>query len=168
MVILIVLAVLVVLAVSATALAAPGGSKKPPTTTTTSATTTTTQPILRTCQTIGTAWILGRHNEAQGNYTVGGLPACIDLRPEHTGTRAWQVDWTGTVKTPPGMRGLRLVFESEVHDLENAYLDTVVYDTSGTLETLIAAPEATPFVFVAMPHSGDKWTSIEIVLTPLP
>jgi len=162
-VILIVVSVVAVFAVSASALAPPATGKKPPTTT-----TTTTQPILRICETfLNTAWVLGHYDEVQGKYTVGGVPACTTLRPEHAGTRTWRVDWTGTMRRPPG-RGLRLVFESEVGDSNSAYLDTVVYGTSGSEEYLIAAPDATQFVFVAMPTSGDKWTNMQITLSPLP
>jgi hypothetical protein len=163
--IILALAVVGVLAAGAFALVAagPAAEAKPPATT-----TTTTSPTLWTCaarNANGAKWILGHYDDVNGYYTVSGLPACIDLKPEHAGTRTWTVTWNGAVRTPP-TRGLRLVFEPEVHDFENAYLDTVVYGTSGALTPLIAAPEATPFVLVAMPYTGDRWTSINITLTP--
>lgn len=171
--IMIVAVVAGLLAVSATAMAAKDDAKKKPPTTTT---TTTIAPTLWTCEARvanGAVWVLGTYDEEGGFYTVSGLPACIDLRPEDAGAKYWQVEWSGTVKPRPGMRGLKLVFEGEVHvpaGQEYAVLEVGPNSAIGTWtpSPYVNAPANTPFVFVAMPYSGDKWTSIQITLTPLP
>ncbi|MFH1330464.1 MAG: hypothetical protein ABIJ48_07435 [Actinomycetota bacterium] len=152
------------LAVSATAMAAKeDGKKRPPTTT-----TTTTAPTLWTCEARvanGAVWVLGTFNEVGGFYTVSGLPACIDLLAEHTGAMRWRVDWIGTVTREP-IKGLQFVFETEVHGV--VYAETVATTASGIWETDVLDPPEEGFVFVAMPHHKDKWTSITITVTPLP
>jgi hypothetical protein len=176
--IMIVAVVAGLLAVSATAMAAKGDAKKPPPATTT---TTTIAPTLWTCEARvanGAVWVLGTYDELDGSYTVNGLPACIDLLPADAGSRSWLVEWSGTVKPRPGMRGLKLVFEAEVHVpagqeyavLEVEPLEVEPNSPSGawTPSPLVDAPADTPFVFVAMPYRGDKWTSIQITLTPAP
>ena len=162
-----------VLAVSGTALAAKGGTPGPPTTTT----TTTTQPTVWTCQARwdngGTAWHLGEYytDGGVGHYRVpvagdDAFPACIDLRSEHAGTREWKIEWGGTIKNGNPMNGLRLVFEAEVHS--GTYLDIVVTEGDNPLTVSVPADPNQDFVFVAMPWSGDKWTSSWIILTPTP
>jgi len=165
--IMIVAVVAGLLAVSATAMAAKDDAKKKPPPTTT--TTTTVAPTFWTCEARvanGAVWVLGQYDKDTGKYTVSGLPACIDLLPDDAGARYWQVDWSGTVKPRPGMRGLKLVFEAQVHG--TVYAETVATSTNGTWTPFVDAPDGTPFVFVAMPHSGDNWTSLQITLTPLP
>lgn len=186
-----------VLVVSGTALAGKGGVPGPPTTTTPSSSTTTTQPtepIVWTCQARvengATAWHLGEYYEDSdgGHYRVpmmgGGddaWPACIDLKSQHAGTRFWLIEWGGTLKKPMAnpQSGLRVVFEAEVHS--GTYLDQVLRagDTQSLMvqESLCVrvpadtepptAPPDQAFVFVAMPWSGDKWTSSWVTLTPL-
>ena len=128
--------------------------------------------MLYTCQDRidnGAVWKKGAWHP-DGYYLVSSavgepiaLPACFDLLAEHAVTGSWRVEWTGTVLRPPG-RGLALWFEKGLHG--------VIYDetmnTTGTWTTKEFTPDSDYFVFVAMPHHGDKWTWVEIKVYPPP
>lgn len=160
------------LAFSGIALAAQGGIPGPPSSTTPPDSTTTTAPTVWTCQARvdngARAWHLGYY--ADGAYRVpmtgdDAFPACIDLRPEHAGTRSWTIAWGGTIKNDKPMTRLMLRFEAEVHS--GTYLERVVtLEDPNPLTVTVSAPPDQAFVFVAMPWTGDKWTSSWIILTP--
>jgi len=158
---------------SGTAFAAKGGIPGPPGTT--QPITTTTPPEYWTCQARvdngATGWVLGSWDETVGAYTVPNVPACIDILTGDLDTTAWRVEWKGsTVKGT--VKGVKLVFEAEVHG--TVYAETVVTSEIGTWETGTSwgaswpATEIGNLVFVAMPHSGDRWVGpVTFVVTPL-
>lgn len=128
--------------------------------------TTTTQapPEFWTCRAridngaIG--WVLGSWD---GSFYTAGLPSCIDFRPEHLTVTDWTVAWSGTTQRGT-VKGLKFVFEEEVHD--NVFAELIVSTTSGGACVSLPPAEIGNLVFVAMPHSGDKWTSFEVSVAP--
>jgi hypothetical protein len=165
--ILIVVVLMGALVVSATAAATAkiDMMKVKPTTTAPTPTTSTTTAVnpMVTCQDWvdnGAVWYVPE----RGVYTVDRLPACIDLS-EFTGVTNWEVSWDGTVLRG-SMKGIAFQFESQpgrkVHARQVA--TTLSDDITMTVGNL---PIGNGFKFVAMPHSGDKWTNITITVTPL-
>ena len=64
------------------------------------------------------------------------------------------------------VRGLKLVFEKEVHG--TVYTETVVTSETGSWEASWDATEIDNLVFVAMAHRADKWVGrVTLVVTPL-
>jgi hypothetical protein len=137
-------------------------------------TTTTTMdpgdPALWTCRARidngATGWELGAWDETLGAYT-GNLPLCVDMEAGHRRVTAWVVTWDGaTVKGTETIKGLLLRFEEEVH--ATTYAEAEVTTVSGTWQaTLTPATPPRSLVFVAMPHSGDKWDWSSITVTPM-
>lgn len=152
---------------SGTAFAAKGGIPGPPGTT--QPTTTTTPSEYWTCQARvdngATAWILGGWEEASGAYLGPDTPTCIDILSDHRDITQWEVKWSGsTVKGT--VKGLKLVFEEEVHGA--VYAETVVTSETGSWEASWDAMEINNLVFVAMAHRADRWLGpVTIVVTPL-
>jgi hypothetical protein len=151
------LTLMMVAALATAALAAKPES--PPGRTTT---TSTTAPDYWTClarNANGAIWPLGTDVEGvegEDDYYTGEGPAlCIDIVTKHLDVTSWLVEWSGT--TAKGtVRGLKLVFEEEVHG--TVYDETVVYLESDSWDASWSENiDVQNLVFVAMPHSGDKW-----------
>jgi len=166
---IVVVAVAVVTAVSASAaFAAKGGVPGPPDTSDGS-TTTVVEPTLWTCEARnenGAVWVLGEWDET--SYSAGGPGTCIDIdQPGHTDAHRWLVTWSGeTAKSADTVKGLLLRFETEVHG--TVWAEEVFTTTGGSWATAVIDPPDDAFVFVAMPHSGDRWTAFQVTVTPLP
>jgi hypothetical protein len=148
----------VAMAMSGSALAAKGGGKgKPP---------PRDDGIVWTCQARwdngATGWILDWH-DGKVDYSVQGLPACVDLLAEHTGPRTWTVTWEGIAAH---LTGTKMVFETEVHG--TIYHEEIVTTGSGSYTTPVLDPPEEGFVFVAMPHRRDRWESFTVTVAPGP
>jgi hypothetical protein len=148
----------VALAIPASALAAKGGGKgKPP---------PPPDDTVWTCQARvengATGWNLGSWDETTGDYTADALAACIDLLAEHTGPRTWTVTWEGTIARDP--RGLKMVFETEVHG--TVHYEEIGAGRSGAFTTDVLDPAEEGFVFVAMPNHKDRWETFTVTVTP--
>ena len=144
----------------------PSHASCKPTTTTTTAVTTTTVPDYSTCQKLignGAVWPLGTYDGANV-YTGEGPALCVDIMAEHRDITEWTVEWMGT--TAKGtVKGLKLVFEEEVHG--TVYAETVVYEPSGSWDASLPDVPVGNLVFVAMPHNADKWIgSMTFTITP--
>lgn len=164
------LAIVTVAALATTALAAkPEGPVKPPkpTTTTTTVATTTTVPGYWTCQARvdnnGAIWPLGVYDSDRGVYRGEELPLCVDVIAGHLDVTEWTVVWAGTTAKDT-IKGLKLVFEEEVHGI--VFAETVADSPTGTWTASWSDPVQN-LVFVAMPHQGDKWIGpVEFTITP--
>ena len=167
---IVVVAVAVVTALSASAaFAAKGGVPGPPGTGDPAVTTTTAEPTLWTCEARnenGAVWVLGEWDGT--SYSAGGPGTCIDIdRPGHTDAHRWLVTWSGeTAKGTDTVKGLLLRFETGVHG--TIWAEEVFTTTGGTWPTAVIDPPDEAFVFVAMPHSGDRWTAFQVTVPPLP
>lgn len=145
-----------------TAVAASAGKPvKPPKPTT----TTQAPPDFWTCQARydngATGWTLGSWD---GSAYISGLPSCIDIVPEHFDVTDWTVVWNGTTEKGT-VKDLKLVFEEQVHD--NVFAEQVFSEPSGFwCPSLVTETNIENMVFVAMPHSADKWLSFEVTVTP--
>jgi len=170
------LALAMVAALATAALAGKPENPGKPTTTTTTAVTITTVPGYWTCQARvdngAVAWEpLGTYDETTGFYTGDGPVLCVDIIEKHRDVTDWTVEWSGT--TAKGtVKGLKLVFEEEVHG--TVYDEAVFQSESGTTESGTAwnaswsTADVQNLVFVAMPHSGDKWIGpMTFTITPL-
>lgn len=145
-----------------TAVAASAGKPaKPPKPTT----TTQAPPEFWTCQARidngAAGWVLGSWD---GTAYTAGLPSCIDIVSEHLTVTDWTVEWAG--ETQKGtVKGLKLVFEEQVHD--SVFAEQITAEPSGIwCPSLVSETGIENMVFVAMPHSGDKWTSFEVSVVP--
>jgi len=161
-------AVATVVLLAATALAAkPTNPGKPTPTTTTTVVTSTTVPGYWTCQARidnGAVWPLGDYDDELEIYTGDGPLLCVDVIADHRDVTDWSVEWFGTA-TKDTVKGLKLVFEEEVHG--TVFDEIVVHDTTETWKASWSDPVQN-LVFVAMPHSGDKWIgSMTFTITPL-
>ncbi|MFH1331366.1 MAG: hypothetical protein ABIJ48_12035 [Actinomycetota bacterium] len=96
-----------------------------------------------------------------------GLPACIDLLEEHTVATRWTVTWNGEVAREP-IKGVEFRFEVMGTAGRAVLAEYLATDTSGTWPVGVLEPSDPGFKFVAMPHSGDRWTSMNITLIPVP
>lgn len=134
---------------------------------TTTSTTVPSDPSYWTCEARndnGAMWPTGTYDD--GAYHGDTVPVCIDIREEHRGIDSWTVTWSG--QTARGsVKGLKFVFEEEVH--ANVFAETVVNTLSGTRNVVLDFGDSIPgnMVFVAMPHSGDKWED-RVLLTIRP
>jgi hypothetical protein len=133
--------------------------------------TTTTVPDYWTCQARndnGSVWPLGNHVEGAGElgfYTGDGPLVCVDIMEAHRDITEWTVEWAGS--TAKGtVKGLKLAFEEEVHG--TVYDETVVYVESDDWHASWSQDiDVQNLVFVAMPHSGDKWIEpMTFTITP--
>jgi len=103
---------------------------------------------------------LGTYDGGTGTYVTNDGPLlCVDIMEDHLDITAWTVTWSGTTARGP-VKGLKFVFEEEVHG--TIYAETVVYlESSLESEPWTASWSSSTvvesLVFVAMPHSGDKW-----------
>lgn len=124
---------------------------------TTTSMTVPSAPSYWTCEARndnGAMWPTGTY--ADGAYHGDTVPVCIDIREEHRDVDSWTVEWTGTTRNGT-VKGLKFVFEEEVHS--NVYAETVFKSESGRWDATLDFGDvpAGNLVFVAMPHSGDKW-----------
>jgi len=157
---LITLVAVVMLVSSAVAASAvkPDKPPKPPKPTT----TTEAPPEFWTCQARidnGAIWNLGEWN---GTAYVADIASCTDVLSEHLGEANWTVVWTGVTQKGT-VKGLKFVFEEQVHD--NVFAEQI-YTTQSDVWCPTLSGEVENLVFVAMPHSGDKWTSFEVTVIP--
>lgn len=132
-------------------------------------TTTVPAPEYWTCQARvdnGAVWPIGTYDEATHTYSGDALPLCIDILEADRNVADWTVEWSGTTSRGT-VKGLKLVFEEEVH--ATVFAEGVMTTESGnwpaTLDFGVEAPGN--MVFVAMPHSGDKWGD-EFLITVRP
>lgn len=132
-----------------------------------------------------TAWNLGSYNENSDTYSAFGLPACIDItEPSHLyvdpaanepqfAPQQWTVTLTGEATR---FKGIKFIFEQGVHgtvfeeiaigpDAATIDPDTghYVFESAPLWTTAAFTPSGEPLSFVAMPRSGDKWTTTPIV-----
>jgi hypothetical protein len=162
------LTLMMVAALASVALAGKPEHTGKPTTTTPTAVTPTTVPGYWTCQARndnGAVWPLGTYDQHADIYTGEGPALCVDIVTEHLDVTSWLVEWSGT--TAKGtVKGLKLVFEEEVHG--TVYDETVVYVESDDWRASWSQDvDVQNLVFVAMPHSGDKWDeSMTFTITP--
>ena len=153
---LITLVAVVMLLSSAVAASAVKPPKPPNPTTTTEA-----PPEFWTCQARidnGAIWNLG---EWDGIAYVAGITSCTDILTEHLGVSDWTVEWDGVA--PKGVKGLKFVFEEEVHG--NVFAEEVFTAESGIWCPHLVG-EIENMVFLAMHHNADRWTSFEVTVTP--
>jgi hypothetical protein len=151
------------------AFAAKGGVPGPPDPGDPGVTTTTVESALWTCEArneAGATWVLGEWDGV--SYAAGGPGTCIDIdEPGHTAAHRWLVTWSGeTAKGTDTVKGLLLRYETEVHG--TVWAEEVFTTTGGSWSTAVIDPPDEAFVFVAMPHSGDRWTAFQVTVTPLP
>jgi hypothetical protein len=136
-------------------------------TTTTTVVAPTTVPGYWTCQARidnGAVWPLGTYDGGANVYTGEGPALCVDIMAEHRDVTDWLVEWLGTV-TKDTVKGLKLVFEEEVHGI--VYAETVKYEPSGRWVASLPDTPVGNLVFVAMPHQGDKWDGpMTFTITP--
>lgn len=116
----------------------------------------------------GAMWQIGTYDSVDGVYQGDSFPVCIDILEAHRNVENWTVTWSGTT-TKGTTKGFKLVFEEEVH--ANVFAETVVTSVTSGTEPWDAVLDfggepAGNMVFVAMPHSGDRWTSFSITVTP--
>jgi hypothetical protein len=140
-------------------------AKKPPEAPKPTTTTTTeTPPEFWTCEARidngdGAIWSPGVWN---GSAYVADIASCTDILPEHLGEPSWTVAWNGITQKGT-VRGLKLVFEEEVHS--NVFAEQIFTTETGFwCPTLPSGIDN--LVFVAMPHNGDKWVSFEVTVVP--
>lgn len=156
---LVTLVAVVMLLSSAVAASAvkPDKPPKPPKPTT----TTEAPPEFWTCQARidnGAIWNPG---EWDGTAYVADMSSCTDILTEHLGVVDWTVEWNGIAAK--GVKGLRFVFEEEIHD--NVFAEQVFTTKSGVwCPTLVG--EIENIVFLAMRHNADQWTSFEVTVIP--
>lgn len=143
-----------------TAVAASGKPEKPklpkPTT------TTQVPPDFWTCQARidnGAVWNLG---EWDGTAYVADITSCTDILLEHLDETNWTVAWDGAIQKGT-VKGLKLVFEEEVHG--NVFAEEVFNSESGSWCPILAG-EIENIVFLAMHHNADRWTSFEVTVIP--
>lgn len=110
----------------------------------------------------GAVWLL----DFDGDYRVDGLPACIDLREEHSGPVHWTVAWHSDLSTP--IKGVVLRFEVMGAAGRTVLAEHLVQTASGSWDFGVLDPDEPGFKFVAMPHRRDRWASFSVVLTPGP
>lgn len=175
-------ATLLVLAMATGAIAAKPACKPkdcpPPDTTTTTVPDGTTIPDdgLRTCLDVGDLWNTGEWDPIQQAYTAETLPICIDLNADvtHKELTSWKVTWSGTSARAlnKGAQAI-LIFEEQIH--ANSYSSNEIALESRTTsggdtweaQLNLAGTEPRSLVFVAMPHSGAKWTSFTVTVAPV-
>ena len=149
---------------------------KPTTTTTIPDGTTVPDDGLTTCLDVGPAWNHGAWDPDQQAYTAETLPICIDLDadPTHRTWTHWNVTWSGTSAraTKQGAEAI-LMFEEQLHVNSHASSEIALASRATTGDGSWEAPldftaaEPTSLVFVAMPHSGAKWTSFSVTVEPV-
>ena len=159
--------VLVLVMVMAAAMATVASAAKPikppkPTTTTVS------EPEYWTCEARidnGAMWPIGTY--ADGAYHGDTVPVCIDIDEKHRDVENWIVEWRGTT-AKGSVKGLKLVFEEEVHD--TVFAEIVATTESGSWNAVLdlGGGSAGNLVFVTMPHNGDRWVGpVAIKVTPV-
>jgi hypothetical protein len=119
----------------------------------------------QTCEELvanGASWVLGQR--VGDHYAAFGVPACIDLDHGDRAAQYWEVRWVGDTRKGT-VKGLGLAFKRGLPG--EWYADTVATSESGVWDPWpLVDPEDGPFIFVAMPHQGDKWDTITLVVTP--
>ena len=153
---LITLGAVVMLLSSAVAASAVKPPKPPKPTTTTEA-----PPEFWTCQARidnGAIWNPGGWD---GTAYVAGITSCTDILDEHLEWRDWTVEWNGIA--PKGVKGLKLVFEEEVHGTVFA---EQVLTTEGGFWCPTLVGDVRNLVFLAMRHNADRWVEFEVTVIP--